>query len=210
MPSNRLPMNLPNALTLSRIAFLFVVVGLLLTPASWTGAATGAFVLFIVASVTDWLDGYIARRYGIVSNFGKLMDALADKILIVGMFVVLLAADILPSWSVLLVLIILSREFLITGLRLLAASKGRVLAAERAGKLKTVMQIICISIYLLHELLVRDASLYGLSGELSQRLALGSATAGMALLVVATLMTAYSGVGYLIRYADVLCEEEQA
>lgn len=197
-------MNLPNALTLSRIVFLFVLVGLLLT--DWTGAATAAFFLFIIASVTDWLDGYIARRYGLISNFGKLMDALADKILVVGMFVVLLAIRIMPEWTVLLVLIILGREFLVTGLRLVAASKGRVLAAEKAGKLKTVVQIVCISVFLCVYAMQTDLVRWQLyPGEAVEAFFYWVA---MGLLLVATLLTATSGVGYLVKYADLLKEED--
>ena len=197
-------MNLPNLLTLSRIAFLFVVVALLLM--SWTGAATLGFVLFIVASVTDWLDGYIARRCGLISNFGKLMDALADKILVVGMFVVLLAVDIVPAWTVVLVLIILGREFLVTGLRLVAAAKGQVLAAEKSGKLKTVVQIVCVSVFLFVYALQEDLPVWGwYPGVAIEEFFYMT---GMGLFFAATILTITSGAGYIIRYADLLKEED--
>ena len=115
---------------------------------SWPGAATLAFLLFWLAGLTDILDGYFARKHGIISNWGKLMDALTDKIFIVGMFIVLLAVGLLPPWTVFLILLIVSREFLVTGLRLVAASQGAVLAAEKSGKQKTVFQIIAISVLL--------------------------------------------------------------
>jgi len=121
--------NLPNLLTLSRIPILFGIVALLYAP--FPGARTLAFLLFIIGALTDWADGYFARKQGLVSNFGKLMDALTDKVFMVGLFVALLAADKLPAWTLPLLLLILSREFLITGLRLVAASWGIVLAAEK-------------------------------------------------------------------------------
>ncbi len=197
-------MNLPNLLTLSRIVALFALVPLLMV--EWKGCATFAFFLFIFASITDWLDGYVARRYGMISNFGKLMDALADKILVMGMFVVLLALDILPAWSVVLVLIMLSREFLITGLRLVAASKGRVLSAENSGKLKTVIQIICISIFLLQHALELDG--LPTHAHLQAQAIDFVHTVGLAFLWVSAILTTTSGIGYMIRYSDLLWEKE--
>lgn len=186
-------MNLPNLLTLSRIAILFVIVGLLYSPLP--GAATAAFVLFIIASVTDWLDGFIARRYNMISDFGKLMDALADKILISGMFVVLLAMDIMRPWTVFLVLLILSREFLITGLRLVAASKGVVLAAEKAGKIKTVMQIVCVSLYLFEEALLKDFTKWT-----PQWLIETASWGAVIVFVLCAVLTVTSGATYMTRY----------
>lgn len=196
-------MNLPNLLTLSRIAALFIVVGLLMLP--WVGAATVAFVLFVVASITDWLDGYIARKYNMISNFGKLMDALADKVLVMGMFVVLLAMDILAPWTVLFVLLMLSREFLITGLRLVAATRGRVLAAERAGKLKTVIQIVSISVYLFSYALTTDFACWGMRPE--HAFIQFTDFVALATFIVATILTVTSGVSYLVRYADLLWQK---
>ena len=153
-------MNLPNILSLSRVLFLFLIAGLLFF--DFTGAVTAAFVLFIIASITDWADGYVARRYNMITDFGKLMDALSDKVLTVGMFVALLAVPgLLPPWSLFLILVIIGREFLITGLRLVAASRGVVLAAEKGGKVKTVFQIIAISLLLLAHALMVDFELSG-------------------------------------------------
>ena len=127
-------MSLPNLLTLSRIPILFGVVGSLYLP--FAGSSSLAFVLFIIGALTDWADGYYARKQGLVSNFGKLMDALTDKVFMVGLFISLLVIGILPEWTLPLLLLILSREFLITGLRLVAASEGVVLAAERSGNIR--------------------------------------------------------------------------
>ena len=139
--------NPANLLTLSRIPILFGVVGFLYLP--FTGASSLAFVLFLVGALTDWADGYYARKKGLVSNFGKLMDALTDKVFMVGLFISLLVIGVLPEWTLPLLLLILSREFLITGLRLVAASDGLVLAAEKSGKHKTVSQMVAAILLLL-------------------------------------------------------------
>ncbi len=134
-------MNLPNQLTILRflLAGLFVALGSLpqVIPFAWTSS----LVVFGLASLTDWLDGYIARTRGLVTDFGKLMDPLADKVLVLAALLLLVAEGIFTAWAA---AIILSREFLVTGLRLVAASKGHVLAAENLGKYKTVLQTLAI------------------------------------------------------------------
>ena len=136
-------MNLPNAITLSRIPLMFVIVGLMYY--TWPGAATLAFVLFIGAAVGDWLDGYLARKRSLVSNFGKLMDAMADKIMVIGIVIALVDKHEIP---VALALLTLCREFLVTGMRMVAASKGVVVAADSGGKSKTVTQLIALGFFL--------------------------------------------------------------
>ena len=138
-------MNLPNQLTLARLGLTVLFVAAVYSGVSF--AFTVAVVLFGVASLTDYLDGWIARRRGLVTAFGQLMDPLADKVLMSAAFIVLLDADhsTMPAW---LVIIVLTREFLVTGLRLLASSRGAILAADWLGKQKTVWQIITAS-YLL-------------------------------------------------------------
>lgn len=158
------------------------------------GAATLAFVLFLVAALTDWADGYVARRFNMITDFGKLMDALADKVLMVGMFVILLAIPgFLPWWSLFLILIIIGREFLITGLRLVAASQGVVLAAEKGGKVKTVFQILAAAFLLLAYLLKQD---FGDVGPM-MRSCFGI---GMVLFVIASILTLQSGTTYMTKY----------
>ena len=136
-------MNLPNVITLSRIPLMFVIVGLMYY--TWPGAATLAFLLFIGAAVGDWYDGYLARTRGLVSNFGKLMDAMADKIMVIGIVIALVDKHEIP---VALALITLCREFLVTGMRMVAASKGVVVAADSGGKSKTVTQLIALGFFL--------------------------------------------------------------
>jgi len=146
-------MSLPNVITLSRIPLMFVIVGLMY--GSWPGAATLAFVLFIGAAVGDWYDGYLARRRGLVSNFGKLMDAMADKIMVMGVVIALVDKHELP---VALALITLCREFLVTGMRMVAASKGVVVAADSGGKTKTVTQLIALGFFLGAPMVAQDGS----------------------------------------------------
>jgi len=186
------PLNLPNILSLSRVAFLFVIAGLMFVPVK--GAVLAALVLFIVAALTDWLDGYVARRFNKITDFGKLMDALADKILMVGTFVALIAIPgFLPWWSLFLILIIIGREFLITGLRLVAASRGVVLAAEKGGKVKTVFQIVAAGVLLLAYSLLQD---FGMAGGVMR----GFYWLGMALFVIAAGLTLHSGFTYMTKY----------
>jgi CDP-diacylglycerol--glycerol-3-phosphate 3-phosphatidyltransferase len=185
--------NLPNLLTLSRIPILFGVVGFLYLP--FSGASSLAFLLFIIGALTDWADGYYARKQGLVSNFGKLMDALTDKVFMVGLFISLLVIGILPEWTLPLLLLILSREFLITGLRLVAASDGVVLAAEKSGKHKTVSQMVA-AILLLSAVAVR--------ADFSELLPLivGDVLhwGGLSFFVIATLLTVSSGAQYMVKY----------
>ena len=186
-------MNLPNLLTLSRIPILFGVVGSLYLPLA--GSSSLAFVLFVTGALTDWADGYYARKQGLVSNFGKLMDALTDKVFMVGLFISLLVIGILPEWTLPLLLLILSREFLITGLRLVAASEGVVLAAEKSGKHKTVSQMIA-AILLLFAVAIRADFAERLPPIIGDVLHWG----GLGFFVIATLLTVSSGLQYMVKY----------
>ena len=195
-------MNLPNLLTLSRIPILFGVVGFLYLP--FLGASSLAFVLFIIGALTDWADGYYARKQGLVSNFGKLMDALTDKVFMVGLFISLLVIGILPEWTLPLLLLILSREFLITGLRLVAASEGVVLAAEKSGKHKTVSQMVA-AILLLFAVAIR--------ADFSERLPsiVGDVIhwSGLGFFVLATLLTVSSGLQYMVKYWSIFTGKDE-
>lgn len=149
---------------------------------------TVAFVIFLVAAITDYLDGEIARKGNLITDFGKLMDPLADKILTAAAFICLTGFGAIPEWAVIL---IISREFLITGLRSLAASKGLVLPAEKLGKHKTTWQMITIIYFLL---------LLGIA-EWTQAPILGLAwNAGTLLLMpVTVILSVYSGIAYLAK-----------
>lgn len=132
-------MNLPNKLTVSR--FILTAAFLIVFFTAWRYHETVALVLFCVASLTDYFDGMIARRDKLITNFGILMDPLADKILVCSAFIAFVDRGWIPAW---MAVIVVARELAITGLRLLAASKNLVLAAERFGKHKTISQIVVI------------------------------------------------------------------
>lgn len=135
-------MNLPNKLTMGRIFAIpvFIVVFLM-------GCRYVATVIFILAAITDMLDGKIARKYNLVTNFGKLMDPLADKLLVMSALICLAQIGDVPGW---MVIIILGREFIITGMRQVAAAQGIVIAAGTTGKIKTITQMIAIPLLLLN------------------------------------------------------------
>lgn len=139
-------MNVPNKLTLTRIFIAFVFMGVLVSGIPLKGVL--ATLLFVIGCVTDYLDGRIARDRNIVTDFGKLMDPLADKIMISAALItfVQLKDTHVPAW---MVVVIIGREFFVTGLRLLAASKGQVIPAGRGGKHKIISQIVAISVILL-------------------------------------------------------------
>lgn len=132
-------MNLPNKLTLSRLVLTVAFLGVMFVP--FPGHESVAVFLFSAASLTDYFDGRIARERGLITSFGTLMDPLADKILTCSAFIAFVGRGLMPAW---MVVIIVARELAITGLRLLAANKQVVLAAERYGKHKTISQIVTI------------------------------------------------------------------
>ena len=146
-------MNLPNQLTVSRLVLTVIFVATTALP--WAYAFTVGLFLFSVASITDWLDGKIARERNLVTAFGQLMDPLADKVLMAAAFITLMENDLMPGW---LVIAILAREFLVTGLRLVAGARGAVLAADKLGKQKTIWQIVT-ACYLLVYLASREEPL---------------------------------------------------
>lgn len=136
-------MNFSNQLTLLRFVLTIFFVAILTVPTPWSFPI--AFILFSLAALTDWLDGFIARRYHQCTNIGKLLDPLADKVLVASALICLIPFQAFPAWAV---AIIITREFLITGLRLLASEKGIVIAADRLGKHKTGWQFATILVYL--------------------------------------------------------------
>lgn len=159
-------MNLPNKITISRILLIPLFLIVMLVPFSWgelsfLGATlpvthlVGAFI-FIVASATDWVDGHFARKYNLVTNLGKFLDPLADKLLVSAALIVLVELGFAPSW---IVIIIISREFAVTGLRLILAGGGEVVAANQLGKIKTWTQIVAISALLLHNIIFEMISI---------------------------------------------------
>lgn len=179
-------MNLPNKLTIARvIAVPFFIA------AYMTGYYVIAFVLFIAASLTDMLDGKIARKYNLVTNFGKIMDPLADKILVYSAFCLMVEDGTVPAW---MLIIILAREFAIAGMRTVAASEGIVIAAGMSGKIKTVLQMIAVPLLLLTAA-ITDAQLHHYFGF-----------AGQIFLWASLIMTVYSGIEYIAKNRSVFSQ----
>ena len=146
-------MNLPNQLTMGRLLLTALFVAVMSIPDQLLKSfhlldyrITIAILFFLIASLTDFLDGYIARKLKLVTDFGKLMDPLVDKILTSAVFIILTKENMIPAW---ITITIMSREFLVTGLRLLASNQGKVLSADSLGKWKTTSQIIVASFFLI-------------------------------------------------------------
>lgn len=180
-------MNLPNKLTVLRVLAIPAVVALLLvnTPVC-RGAATA---LFILACLTDWLDGYIARKQGIVTVFGKFLDPVADKLLVLSTMIALTGLNQLPAWVSVTVLF---RELMVDGLRLIAVQKGVVIAAGKLGKIKTVSQMVLVLVVLLNIPALKDLRI------------------DWALIAVAVVMTVWSGVDYFLKNRAVFAETYDA
>ena len=178
---------LPNKLTMLRIILVpFFVAALLYENGDETAFRILALVIFLVASFTDLLDGKIARKYNLVTNFGKFMDPLADKLLVCSALICLVQLEQLPAW---VVIIIISREFIISGFRLVAADQGIVIAASMWGKSKTVSQMISIVLLILNF----DDGLPGILTFVS--------------VIVMTVLTVVSLVDYLMKNRQVLTEK---
>ena len=168
-------MNAPNILTILRVLLIPVFIILLMNDYYYISG-----IIFIFASLTDALDGYLARKYNLVTNFGKLMDPLADKLLVVSALICLTVLGDIAYW---MVIVILAREFTITGLRSVAASAGVVIAADWSGKIKTIAQMVAISLILLKNWP------FVYIGIPMDRI----------ILWIAVVMTVYSGIEYIIK-----------
>ena len=151
--------NIPNQITIARMLLIPFFLIFLLAPIDFGVIQIGreqlpmthaiAALIFIIASTTDWVDGYYARKYGLVTNLGKFLDPLADKLLVSAALIALVQLDLAPAW---IVIVIISREFAVTGLRLVLAGEGEVVAANMLGKIKTWTQIVAIAALLLHNI----------------------------------------------------------
>lgn len=172
-------MNLPNALTVFRIVAVPFIVVLLYFPEPTT--CTTATVFFIIAILTDLADGFLARKFNQVTNFGKFLDPLADKILIASVLIMLVELNWVSAWVAIIVVV---REILVTGLRAIAADKGHVIAADKYGKMKTIMQSVALVPLIYH---------YPVFG-------IDMAVLGSFLLFLAVVLTVYSGWNYLYGF----------
>lgn len=195
-------MNLPNKLTIFRMImvpfFVYILLApvyyptgsfmyLILPPVLVTYANYVAALIFVVASFTDFLDGYLARRDGLVTNFGKFMDPLADKLLVCSALICLIQTGLLPAW---VVVIIISREFIISGFRLVASDNGVVIAASYWGKFKTVTQMVMVVVLILnfqHPLMILFANI---------------------LIWLSVILTVVSLVDYVVKNKDVLKDQK--
>ncbi|MDD2337572.1 MAG: CDP-diacylglycerol--glycerol-3-phosphate 3-phosphatidyltransferase [Geobacteraceae bacterium] len=185
--------HLPNFLTLSRILVVPPMAIILTSPSRSAGFL--AAVLFAIASFTDWLDGYLARRLEIITVLGKFLDPIADKLLVMAALIMIIPHDRVPAW---MVLVILSREIVITGLRGIASTEGIVIAASNLGKYKTIFQIVAILGLLLHY------DYHWLFGIQSTIFYVNMHNVGIFYLWIATIITIWSGVDYLVRFFRVL------
>ena len=174
-------MNLPNKLTIFRVILVIPFVALMLN-----GYDLWAVAVFIIASLTDLLDGKIARKYNLITDFGKFMDPLADKLLVCAAMICLVEMGRLPAW---MVIVIISREFIISGFRLVASDNGVVIAASYWGKFKTTFQMLMIIVLILN-----------LGG--------GFDMIGLVLTWIALILTVVSLIDYLVKNKQVILEGE--
>lgn len=182
---------IPNYLTFLRVTLIPIFVLLMLNNKNlW------ALGVFIIASLTDYLDGYFARKWNLVSDFGKLMDPIADKILVMAALVMLVAerdfinaAPWVPAW---IVVLILAREIWVNGIRNIAASRGVVMAAGQAGKIKSFLQMVAICLLLLHDVVLLEFNLYRFTAEFF----------GIWLLLISVFFSYWGAVDYTVRAFD--------
>ena len=192
-------MNWANRLTVSRLVLTILFVAAL--NSTWVYARTAALIFFLLAGVTDFFDGEIARRYGSVTNFGELMDPLVDKIMIAAAFISLVPLKAIPAWAATTVV---ARDFLITGLRLMASARGQILPAERLGKHKTSWQIITVIFFLV---LLSARELKYANGETGWWPSAWN-QGGPLLVWITVILTVYSGLGYAWRHRDVIAPDQ--
>jgi CDP-diacylglycerol---glycerol-3-phosphate 3-phosphatidyltransferase len=200
--------NLPNLLTLSRLVLALVM--MLLLASTFPFSKTLALLVFVVAGITDYLDGFLARRLGVVSAFGRLMDPLTDKVMVSAAFVSFVEIQtahvrgwshaLVPAW---IVVIIITREFLVTGLRLVAAQRGNVIPAGAWGKHKTVWQIVAIVAILLG-LAIRHDLLRGADARVLANFDFAFAYTAFAVAVAVAIITVATGGMYFYEHRDLV------
>lgn len=174
-------MNWPNRLTILRIALIPVFVLMMYVDTRWSRVF--ALITFMVAAFTDWLDGWMARRNNIVTTFGKFLDPVADKLLVLSTMITLCGMGVFPAWAC---IVVLFRELAVDGLRLIAVEQGKVIAAGRLGKIKTSVQMLMLLVYLLNGCGI-----------------LNMPVLAEILLWLAIIMTAWSGADYFIKNSTV-------
>lgn len=178
-------MNWPNRLSILRV--LLVPVCVLLLHFQNTPCRIAALCVFTIAALTDFLDGWMARKYKLVTNFGKFIDPVADKLLVLSTLIALCGIDMIPAW---VCIVILFRELAVDGLRLVAVEQGKVIAAGKLGKIKTVTQIVTIIFFLLFGCKFAQPDFIGIVGTLA--------------VIASVVMTLWSGVDYFVRNRSVM------
>ncbi|HLA28647.1 MAG TPA: CDP-diacylglycerol--glycerol-3-phosphate 3-phosphatidyltransferase [Syntrophales bacterium] len=177
--NQRLILNLPNSITMLRVGIIPVLFFLLSDPGRMWSLIIA--ILFIMAALTDLLDGYVARKYHIVTNIGKLLDPITDKIIVNTAMILMIPIDRIPAWIVSLIII---RDFIVDGIRTIATSEGMIIDASKLGKRKTLCQIFAISALMIHYPFIgADAHIVG-----------------MVILYISLWLTIHSGVDYLLMF----------
>ncbi len=207
-------MNTPNKITLSRLLLIPLIVFFYLATFI-PYARLVAAILFVIAALTDFVDGRIARKTNQVTDLGKFFDAIADKVLTMTGFILIIAVPITgtapvvwPSWlGVVCVIVMLAREFIISALRQLAASKGKVLAADMSGKIKATLQFVAIAFYMFYAFFLTDI-VQLIAPSVVDRVTGIIGLILMIILAAATVLTVYSGVHYLIQNRFVFKNEK--
>lgn len=199
-------MNLPNKITIARILLVPIM---MLMPYIGITAKTSfglpvvniiILIIFLVASFTDYLDGHIARKRNIVTNFGKFLDPIADKLLVLAALVMLVEAGIIPGW---IPIIIAAREFMVSAIRMLVATEGKVIAASKLGKIKTVTQMVAISLAFLDT----NYFMSFVCGSLTGFALILNILMSVAM-ILAVIATIWSGVDYFMKSKDVVLQSK--
>lgn len=195
-------MNLPNKLTMLRMVMVVVFVVFMCLPAKLEWARYVALAVFVFASITDFLDGYISRKNNLVTKFGKIMDPLADKMLVASGFILIATAGIIPAW---MAIVIVLRDFFVTGLRNFGADKEKDLAASLSGKVKTVFQLLAVILALV--------GTYNFGDFVTQSLVMTPLelliNVGMTVSVAAAVLaTVWSMIDYIARFKDTVKVDE--
>lgn len=202
-------MNLPNKLTILRMILVPVFIVFMALPTEWVWPVYTAFGIFVLASITDQLDGFIARKYNLVTKFGKIMDPLADKLLVAAGFVMLVGLNVIPAW---IVAVIIARDFFVNGLRMFGADNNKDLAAGISGKIKTAFQLIAIPLAILGVALNPECCSFGIFLQESIGMSMLELLVNVLMTVSITavaLATVWSFVDYLLRFKDDLKEENE-
>ena len=205
-------MNTPNKITLVRLLLLPLIIFFYLAYFIPYGKLV-ATIIFIIACLTDFVDGYIARKYNMVTDLGKFFDSIADKVLIMTGMILIISAPITgsasvvyPTWlGLICVIIMLAREFIISALRQIAAAKGKVLAAEKSGKIKATFQYVAVTGYMIFAFVLDDIVSVA---EMDKTVLASIRFVLLILFVFATILTIYSGTSYLIKNRKVFVTEK--